>query len=113
MITEMNASRRTWLCAKVRRGGVIATVGVTEGRGIANMIDPIANEDEIFGFMNQSHISKNNSARLQVLVASSNSKVADLADIVLQIARICSSGSSTPGWIRRITGEQAGPPLSR
>ena len=44
--------------------------------------------DEIFGFMNQSHISEKNVARLKALVSSPNAHIADLADIVLQIAEI-------------------------
>lgn len=50
--------------------------------------DAIEQLDEIFRFMNQSHISEKNVARLKTLVASPNAQIADLADLVLQIAAI-------------------------
>jgi hypothetical protein len=51
-----------------------------------NERDAIEQADEISGFMNQSHISEKNVARLKVLVSSTNAHIADLADLVLQIA---------------------------
>ena len=51
-----------------------------------NERDAIEQADEISGFMNQSHISEKNVARLKVLVSSTNAHSADLADLVLQIA---------------------------
>ena len=50
--------------------------------------DAIEHADEIFGFMNQSHISEKNIARLKVLVSSPSAQVADMAEIVLHVARI-------------------------
>jgi hypothetical protein len=50
--------------------------------------EAIESEDEIFGFMNQSHISDKNILRLQVLSESKDSRIAQLASLVLQVARI-------------------------
>ncbi|MEI7457681.1 MAG: hypothetical protein WCK93_13260 [Nitrosomonadales bacterium] len=50
--------------------------------------DAIEQADEISGFMNQSHISDKNVARLKVLVSSTDAHISDLADIVLQIAEL-------------------------
>lgn len=50
--------------------------------------DAIEHADEIFGFMSQSHISEKNVARLKTLASSPIAYVADIADIVLQIAQI-------------------------
>lgn len=48
----------------------------------------IAFEDEIFGFLNQSHISKKNVERLKTLVTSGNPRIAELAAIVLEVAQV-------------------------
>ena len=50
--------------------------------------EAIEHTDEIFGFMNQSHISEKNVARLKVLVASPNREIAELAGIVLEVAEL-------------------------
>ncbi len=48
--------------------------------------DALEHADELFGFMNQSHISAKNIARLKILAASPTPHIADMADLVLQIA---------------------------
>lgn len=48
----------------------------------------IEQEDEIFGFLNQSNISKKNIARLKVLASSENDKISEYANIVLEVAQI-------------------------
>ncbi len=50
--------------------------------------EQIEQEDEIFGFMRQSHISKKNVERLKTLSSSANPRIAELAVIVLEVARI-------------------------
>jgi hypothetical protein len=45
-------------------------------------------EDEIFGFLKRSHISEKNIARLKVLVSSENPRIAELANIVLEVALV-------------------------
>ena len=50
--------------------------------------DAIEQEEEIFGFMRQSHISDKNIARLRALSASDNSRIADLASLVLDVAKV-------------------------
>jgi ribosome-binding protein aMBF1 (putative translation factor) len=50
--------------------------------------DAIEQEQEIFGFLKQSHITDKNLVRLQTLVASDNPRIVELATIVLEIARI-------------------------
>lgn len=50
--------------------------------------DALEQADEIFGFMNQSHISEKNVARLKILIESPTPHIAEMADIVLQIAQI-------------------------
>lgn len=50
--------------------------------------DEIGQTEEIFSFMNQSHISKKNVERLTVLADSENEKVSELANIVLEVARV-------------------------
>jgi hypothetical protein len=56
----------------------------------------IEDRDDIFGFMHQSHISKKNVARLEQLAKSDEARVASLAAIVLEVARV------TPYRRRRI-----------
>ncbi len=48
----------------------------------------IDQENEIVGFMSQSNISGKNIARLHKLKLSTNLRVAELADIVLAVARV-------------------------
>lgn len=48
----------------------------------------IADKDEFFGFLKQSHISAKNVARLEQMAKSDNPQVASLAAIVLDVARI-------------------------
>ena len=48
----------------------------------------IEDRDDIFGFMQQSHISKKNVARLEQLAKSEEPRVALLAAIVLEVARV-------------------------
>ena len=50
--------------------------------------DEMEQEDEIFGFLKQSHISEKNIARLKVLVSSENPRIAELANIVLEVALV-------------------------
>ena len=45
-------------------------------------------QEEIFGFLKQSHISAKNVARLKTLASASNPRIADLANIVLEIAMV-------------------------
>lgn len=44
-------------------------------------------EQEIYGFLKQSHISDKNMARLQTLAASPDPSVAELASLVTEIGR--------------------------
>ncbi len=44
--------------------------------------------NETFNFLQQSHISAKNTARLEILAASCNPRVAELAVIVLAVAQI-------------------------
>jgi hypothetical protein len=46
----------------------------------------LLHEREIHGFLEQSHISQKNIARLRTLAASGNSSIADLAALVLEVA---------------------------
>ncbi len=48
----------------------------------------IEQEDEIFGFLKQSHISMKNVRRLKVLALSDNERIAELANIVLEVAEV-------------------------
>jgi hypothetical protein len=50
--------------------------------------DAIEQEDEIFNYLKQSHISAKNMARLQTLATSFNPRIAELAVIVLAVAQI-------------------------
>jgi ribosome-binding protein aMBF1 (putative translation factor) len=50
--------------------------------------DAIEQREEIFNYLKQSHISAKNTARLQRLAASSNQEVAELAAIVIEIAKV-------------------------
>lgn len=48
----------------------------------------IDQKEEIFNFLNQSHISKKNISRLNALLGSSDEEVAQLAGIVLDVAKV-------------------------
>ena len=48
----------------------------------------IEQENEIFGFLEQSHISERNVARLKTLASSEEQRIAELANIVLEAAQI-------------------------
>ena len=48
----------------------------------------VKQKDEIFGFLNQSHISDNNLGRLRTLAASENSRIAELASLVIEVAKV-------------------------
>ena len=48
----------------------------------------IEDKDDIFGFLQQSHISERNVARLERMTKSDNPQVASLAAIVLDVARV-------------------------
>ena len=50
--------------------------------------ESIEQSEEIFGFLNQSHISDRNIARLRTLAASSNPRIAELANIALEVALV-------------------------
>jgi hypothetical protein len=53
-----------------------------------NEREAIEHEDEIFGFLKQSHISNKNVSRLKILASSENLRFAELADIVLEVAKV-------------------------
>jgi ribosome-binding protein aMBF1 (putative translation factor) len=48
----------------------------------------IEQEEEIFGFLKQSHISEKNITRLKTLASSENQRIAELAGIVLEVAQV-------------------------
>ncbi len=48
----------------------------------------IEQEDEIFGFLEQSHISDKNITRLEKLCKSSDPRISELAGIVLEVAKV-------------------------
>ncbi len=50
--------------------------------------ESIEQEDEIFGFLKQSHISKKNVTRLKTLASSNNPKIVEFATIVLEVAQV-------------------------
>ena len=50
--------------------------------------DAVQHEDEIFGYMQQSNISKKNLSRLRTLTGSPNGKIANLATIVLEVGLV-------------------------
>ena len=51
-------------------------------------IDKIEQKEEIFKYLQQSHISKKNVTRLSMLAESENQKIAELVGIVLEVARV-------------------------
>jgi len=50
--------------------------------------DAIEQEKEIFNYLNQSHITAKNTARLRQLAASEDQRIAELAAIVIEVAQI-------------------------
>jgi ribosome-binding protein aMBF1 (putative translation factor) len=48
----------------------------------------LKDQDDIFGFLKQSHISEKNVTRLGQMAKSNNPQVASLAEIVLEVARL-------------------------
>ena len=50
--------------------------------------EEIEQKDEIFNYLRQSHISHKNVSRLRKLAASPNEQVAELAGVVLEVAKI-------------------------
>jgi len=50
--------------------------------------EEIEHKDEIFNYLRQSHISDKNVSRLRKLAVSPNEQVAELAEIVLEVAEI-------------------------
>ena len=50
--------------------------------------DAAEHEDEIYGYLNQSHISKKNMSRLVKLADSPNTEIAGLARLALEIGQI-------------------------
>ncbi len=53
-----------------------------------NEREAIEHEDEIFGFLKQSHISNKNVSRLKILASSENLRIPELADIALEVAKV-------------------------
>ncbi len=50
--------------------------------------EAIEREDEIFGYLQQSHISAKNIGRLRKLVLSDNQRISEMAGIVLEVAEV-------------------------
>ena len=50
--------------------------------------EEIQYKDEIFKYLRQSHISDKNVSRLRKLAVSSNKRIAELAEIVMEVAEI-------------------------
>jgi len=50
--------------------------------------DRIERMDELYGFLEQSNISRKNIARLEILVQHASSEVKDLALLILEVARV-------------------------
>lgn len=51
-------------------------------------IEEIEQTEEIFNYLRQSNISKKNISRLQKLVCSQNKEIAEMAEVVLEVALI-------------------------
>ena len=62
----------------------------------AEEIEKIDQTEEIFGFVSQSNISLKNIKRLNVLIQSKDKEIANLANIVLEVAKV------KPGKKRRL-----------
>jgi succinylglutamate desuccinylase len=50
--------------------------------------DAIEQEEEIFNYLKQSHISATNTARLRTLAASEDPRLSELAAIVIEVAEV-------------------------
>jgi len=50
--------------------------------------DAIEQEEEIFNYLKQAHISAKNTARLKQLAVSNNPRIAEMAAIVIEVAQI-------------------------
>jgi len=50
--------------------------------------DAIEQEEEIFNYLKQSHISAKNTARLRQLAASPDPRIAELAATVIEVAEV-------------------------
>jgi hypothetical protein len=50
--------------------------------------DAIEQEQELFGYMAQSHISDKNIERLRKLSSSADARIKDLAQVVLEVALV-------------------------
>jgi hypothetical protein len=50
--------------------------------------DAIAQKEEIFNYLKQSHISATNTVRLRTLAAWDNPRIAELAAIVIEVAEV-------------------------
>ena len=50
--------------------------------------ESIEQEEEIFGFLKQSHISGKNITRLKTLASSDNPRIVELATIVFEVAKV-------------------------
>jgi len=50
--------------------------------------EAIEQEEEIFGFLKQSRISDKNIGRLRTLAASNNLRIAELASLVIEVAKV-------------------------
>ncbi len=51
-------------------------------------LEEIEQNNEFYGYLKQSNISKKNMVRLQNLSTSSNKKIAEMASIVLEVGRV-------------------------
>ncbi len=51
-------------------------------------MEAIDKPDEIFNFLSQSNITKKNISRLQKIACSENENISEMANIVLEVARI-------------------------
>ena len=50
--------------------------------------DAIEQEEEIFNYLKQSHISAKNTARLRTLAASDDPRLAELAAVLIEVAEV-------------------------
>ena len=50
--------------------------------------DAIEQEEEIFNYLKQSHISATNTARLRTLAASDDPRLAELAAVLIEVAEV-------------------------
>ncbi len=63
--------------------------------------DAVEQEEEIFNYLQQAHISAKNTARLRKLAASSSSRIAELAAIVIEVAQVKSFKKRRPQVLAR------------